>query len=143
MGGYIGRIIYIDLNSGNIEVKPLDSDFAREYIGGLGFGTRIYFNLIKNKPDFNALSADNPFILMTGPLTGIRMNAVARWTVCSKSPLTGLWGECDIGGFFGAELKFAGYDGIVITGEADRPTYIYIDNDTVETEVLGHGCIHR
>jgi len=132
MGGYVGRIIYIDLNSGNIEVKPLDSDFAREYIGGLGFGTRIYFDLIKNKPDFNALSADNPFILMTGPLTGIRMNAVARWTVCSKSPLTGLWGECNIGGFFGAELKFAGYDGIVITGEADRPTYIYIDNDTVE-----------
>jgi aldehyde:ferredoxin oxidoreductase len=60
------------------------------------------------------------------------MNAVARWTVCSKSPLTGLWGECNIGGFFGAELKFAGYDGIVITGEADKPTYIYIDNDIAE-----------
>jgi len=132
MGGHTGSILYIDLTSGTREVRPLDLAFAREYIGGLGFGTKIFLDLIKDSPGFDPLSADNPFILMTGPLTGIRMNAVARWTVCSKSPLTGLWGECNIGGFFGAELKFAGYDGIVITGKADKPTYIYIDNDTVE-----------
>jgi len=132
MGGYAGKILYIDLTSGAIETRPLDLEFARKYIGGLGFGAKIYLDLIKDRPGFDSLSADNPFILMTGPLTGIRMNAVARWTVCSKSPLTGLWGECNIGGFFGAELKFAGYDGIVITGEADKPTYIYIDNNTVE-----------
>jgi len=71
-------------------------------------------------------------VLMTGPLTGVRMQAVARWTVCSKSPLTGLWGECNIGGFFGAELKFAGYDGIAITGEAEKPTHICIDDQKVE-----------
>ena len=132
MDGYAGKILYIDLSSGNIDVKPLDSDFAREYIGGLGLGSRIYLDLIKDKPDFDALSADNPFVLMTGPLTGIRMNAVARWTVAAKSPLTGLWGDSNIGGFFGAELKFAGYDGIVITGEADRPSYIYIDDNKIE-----------
>ena len=73
--------------------------FAREYIGGLGFGTKIYLDLIKGKPDFDPLSADNPFVVMTGPLTGMRTNAVARWTVGSKSPLTGLWGDCNIGGF--------------------------------------------
>jgi aldehyde:ferredoxin oxidoreductase len=132
MVGYAGKILYIDLTFRTIETKPLDLEFARKYIGGLGFGTKIYLDLIKDRPGFDSLSADNPFILMTGPLTGIRMNAVARWTVCSKSPLTGLWGECNIGGFFGAELKFAGYDGIVITGEADKPTYIYIDNNTIE-----------
>jgi aldehyde:ferredoxin oxidoreductase len=132
MGGYAGKILYIDLTSRTIDTKPLDLEFARKYIGGLGFGAKIYLDLIKDRPGFDSLSADNPFILMTGPLTGIRMNAVARWTVCSKSPLTGLWGECNIGGFFGAELKFAGYDGIVITGEAEKPIYIYIDNDTVE-----------
>jgi aldehyde:ferredoxin oxidoreductase len=132
MGGYAGKILYIDLTSGGIQAEPLDLNFARQYIGGLGFGTRIYLDLIKDKPEFDALSATNPFVLMTGPLTGMRIHAVARWTVGSKSPLTGLWGESNIGGYFGAELKFAGYDGIVITGEADRPTYLYIENDTVE-----------
>ena len=132
MGGYAGCILFVDLTSGNIEKRPLDSGFARTYIGGLGFGTKIYFDLIKEKPDFDALSADNPFVLMTGPLTGMRTNAVARWTVGAKSPLTGLWGDCNVGGFFGAELKFAGYDGIVITGAADRPVYICIEDTQVE-----------
>jgi aldehyde:ferredoxin oxidoreductase len=132
MGGYAGRILTIDLTSGHVEAKPLDMEFAREYIGGLGFGTKIYLDLIKGKPAFDALSADNPFVLMTGPLTGIRMNAVARWTVGSRSPLTGLWGDSNIGGYLGAELKFSGYDGIVITGGADKPVYIYIDNDRAE-----------
>ena len=131
MGGYAGKILYIDLTSGNIETKPLDLKFAREYIGGLGFSTRIYLDLIKDKPEFDALSADNPFVLMTGPLTGMKMDAVARWTLGTKSPLTGLWGDSNIGGYFGAELKFAGYDGMVVTGNADKPTCIYIDDDTV------------
>lgn len=132
MGGYAGAILHVDLTSGNVEADSLDLGFAREYIGGLGFGTKIYLDLIGERPRFDALSADNPFVLMAGPLTGIKMDAVPRWTVGSKSPLTGFWGECNIGGFFGAELKFAGYDGIVITGEACQPTYIYIDDDRVE-----------
>lgn len=132
MGGYAGKILYIDLTSSTVQARALDLEFARKYIGGLGFGAKIYLELIKEKPEFDAFSAENPFVLMAGPLTGIKMNAVARWTVGSKSPLTGLWGECNIGGFFGAELKFAGYDGIVITGEAYGPTYLYIENDTVE-----------
>ncbi|MCK5683670.1 aldehyde ferredoxin oxidoreductase, partial [bacterium] len=88
MDGYAGKILYVDLTSGNIETKPLDPDFARKYIGGLGFGTKIFLDLIKEKHDFDALSGDNPFVLMTGPLTGMKMSAVARWTVGAKSPLT-------------------------------------------------------
>jgi aldehyde:ferredoxin oxidoreductase len=132
MGGYAGQILYVDLSSGNIKKKPLDMQFARKHIGGLGFGTQIYLDLIKNDPVFDALSGTNPFVLMTGPLTGMKMNGVARWTVCSKSPLTGFWGDSNIGGFFGAYLKFAGYDGIVITGKAKTPSYLFINNDTVE-----------
>jgi aldehyde:ferredoxin oxidoreductase len=132
MGGYAGRLLYIDLTSSTIEARALDLNFARQYIGGLGFGTRIYLDLIKNKPEFDALSAGNPFVLATGPLTGMRIHATARWTVGSKSPLTGLWGESNIGGYFGAHLKFAGYNGIVITGKADTPAYISIEDDTVE-----------
>jgi aldehyde:ferredoxin oxidoreductase len=132
MNGYAEKIIYINLDNEDISLKPLDLDFAREYIGGLGFSSKIYFDLIKNNPDFDAFSSENPFIIMTGPLTGIKLNAVARWTVCSKSPLTGSFGDSNIGGFFGAELKFAGYDGIVITGKSEKPSYIYIDDDIIE-----------
>jgi aldehyde:ferredoxin oxidoreductase len=131
MFGYAGSILHVDLTSGTTRV-PLDARFARENVGGLGFGTTIYLDLIGQNPDVPALSPDNPLVLMTGPLTGIKMDGVARWTVGSRSPLTGFWGECNVGGFFGAELKFAGYDGIVITGGAGSPVYIYIDDDTVE-----------
>lgn len=132
MGGYAGKILYIDLSSKSIKSKSLDKEFARKYIGGLGISIKLYFDLIKENPNFDPFSSDNPFIIMTGPLTGIKMNGVARWTICSKSPLTGLLGDANVGGFFGAELKFAGYDGIVITGQANKPSYIYIDNNTVE-----------
>jgi len=132
MGGYAGKILYVDLTSGRTEAKPLEPAFAREYIGGLGFGTRIFLDLIKKNPEFEALSGDNPFVLMTGPLTGMHMNGVARWTVGAKSPLTGLWGDANVGGFFGAKLKLAGYDGIVITGASAEPVYLYINDDRVE-----------
>ena len=132
MGGYAGKILYVDLSSKKIETKPLDMDFARRNIGGLGFGADIYLDLIKEDCSFDPLSPDNPFIIMTGPLTGLNINAAARWTVCSRSPLTGFWGDSNIGGFFGAELKFSGYDGIVIKGGAKTPVYLYIDDDTVE-----------
>ncbi len=132
MGGYAGQILYIDLSSGRIEKKPLDMNFARKYIGGLGFGTQIYLDLIKDNPEFDALSENNPFVLMTGPLTGLKMDGVARWAVGTKSPLTGFWGDANVGGYFGARLKFAGYDGIVITGKAEKPSYIFINDDVVE-----------
>jgi aldehyde:ferredoxin oxidoreductase len=132
MDGYAGNLLYVDLTSGQIRIKPLDKAFARENIGGLGFGTSIFMDLIRDKPQFEALSPDNPFLLMTGPLTGCGLNATARWAVCSKSPLTGFWGDANVGGYFGARLKFAGYDGIVITGAADHPVYLYINGRQVE-----------
>lgn len=132
MGGYAGKILYVDLTIGEIQKKTLDPGFAKENIGGLGFGTRIFLDLIQEKPDFHALSPDNPFVLMTGPLTGTQMNGTARWTVCAKSPLTGFWGDANVGGHFGAALKFAGYDGIVITGASDHPVFLCIKDDRVE-----------
>ena len=134
MYGYAGKILYIDLTHKHIEEKKLDNGFARQYIGGLGFGTRIYLDLIKDNPEVEAMSPENPFVLMTGPLTGTKINAAARWTVCSRSPLTGFWGEANVGGYFGAELKFAGYDGIVITGAAAEPNYIRIEDGQVSLE---------
>lgn len=130
--GYAGSILYIDLSTGNVEVKPLDMQFAREHIGGLGFASKLFLDLIKEYTRVEAYSPENPFLIMTGPLTGLKLNGVARWCVCSRSPLTGLLGSCNVGGFFGAHLKFAGYDGIVITGKSDSPVYIYIDDKKVE-----------
>ncbi|MCP4680375.1 MAG: aldehyde ferredoxin oxidoreductase family protein [Deltaproteobacteria bacterium] len=132
MGGFAGMILYVDLTSGRSEARPLQADFAREYMGGLGFGAKIYLDLIKNNQHFDALSPDNPFVLMTGPLTGFRVSGTARWCVGCKSPLTGYWGDANAGGFFGARLKFAGYDGIVITGASDKPVYLFIDDGKVE-----------
>ena len=132
MGGYAGQLLYIDLTSGSVEKKPLDMDLARDFIGGLGFGTRIYLDMIKDNPEVAALAPENPFVIMTGPVTGLKMDGAARWTVGTRSPQTGFWGDANVGGFFGAHLKFAGYDGIVLTGKAQAPSYIYIDDDTVE-----------
>ena len=132
MGGYAGQILYVDLSAGRIEKKPLDMAFARKHIGGLGIGAQIYFDLIKDHPEIDALDEANPFVLMTGPITGFKLDGVARWAVGTKSPQTGFWGDSNIGGFFGARLKFAGYDGLVITGKADKPCYLFINNDTVE-----------
>jgi aldehyde:ferredoxin oxidoreductase len=130
--GYAGSILNVDLGTGAVRSKFLDMDFAREYIGGLGFASRIYLDLIKANPPVDAYSPENPFVIMTGPVTGMKLNGAARWCVCSRSPLTGLLGSCNVGGFFGAHLKFAGYDGIVITGKASSPVYIFIDDETVE-----------
>jgi aldehyde:ferredoxin oxidoreductase len=77
-----GTILYVGRTNRNILKKPLDTDFARENIGGLGFGIRFFLDLIHGKPDFDALSPDNPFVLMTGPLTGMMMNGVASWLNC-------------------------------------------------------------
>lgn len=141
LGGYAGAILHVDLTSGETHASPLDPEFARRHLGGSGFGARLFLDeLLAQRgtaavtagdlPD--ALSADNPCVVMTGPLTGASMHAVARWTVGARSPLTGIWGEANVGGFFGAELKAAGYDGLVITGAAPRPTYLAIDDGRVE-----------
>jgi aldehyde:ferredoxin oxidoreductase len=131
-GGYAGRILLVDLSTGTIRIHQLDENWARTHIGGLGFGARIYLDLIKSGSSFDALSPQNPFIIMTGPLTGMRMHAAARWTVASKSPLTNYWGDANIGGYFGARLKFSGYDGIILTGAASVPVYLHIDDGRVE-----------
>ena len=140
-GGYAGAILHVDLTSGETHASPLDPEFTRRHLGGSGFGARLFLDELLTQrsaaavaagdlPD--ALHADNPCVLMTGPLTGASMHAVARWTVGARSPLTGIWGEANVGGYFGAELKAAGYDGLVITGAAARPTYLSIDDGRME-----------
>ncbi len=136
-GGYAGRVLHIDLTTGRHTEAPLDPEVARDYLGGGGIGGRLYLDLIEEaiaegaSPP-NALSPKNPIVIMTGPLTGVKVDAVARWTMSSRSPLTGFWGDANVGGHFGAELKSAGYDGIVVTGAAATPVLIDVQDGAVE-----------
>jgi aldehyde:ferredoxin oxidoreductase len=104
----------------------------RGYLGGVGLGARAYLDLVGGPPMPDPLSPENPVVLMTCPLTGIKADAVARWVMCSRSPLTGCWADSNVGGHFGAALKSAGYDGVVITGAASSPVQVWITDDAVE-----------
>jgi len=130
-GGYMGRVLHIDLTTGRHEAHPLDPGMAKDYLGGSGTGARLYLDLIKGGSPPDPLSPDNPVVIMTGPLTGVKADAVARWTMSSRSPLTGFWTDANVGGHFGAQLKSAGYDGLVLAGKAPSPVYVTIDDDAV------------
>ncbi len=134
--GYTGKILKVDLTSDRITDIPLNEDHARIYIGGSGYASQLLYDMMDFEDD--PLSPSNILLFMTGPLTGTLAPCSGRHVVCSRSPLTGFWGESNSGGFFGAELKFAGYDGVIITGKANAPSMIVILDD----EVFIHPATH-
>ncbi len=138
MRGYHGRLLAVDLDRGTVEPVSLSEGYLRQYVGGSGLAARLYLDHIKEgtlRPD--PLGGDNPFFVMTGPLTGTGVPAASRFTVAARSPLTGLWGEANVGGFFGPALKGAGYDGIVVTGKSPRPVYLVVEGGRASLEDAG------
>lgn len=135
-GGYTGKLLYIDLTRKESEIRPLNEIYTKKYIGGSGLACRIIYDMVDRYTD--PLSPNNPLIFMTGPLTGTSAPSSSKYSVCAKSPLTRIWGESSAGGFFGPRLKWAGFDGIVITGRAPKYEYIFIHNDTVEFHDAHH-----
>ncbi len=136
LGGYAGRYLRVDLSSGKVWVKETPKELIRNYLGGLGFAVKILWDEVDEHTD--PLGPDNRLVISTGPLTGTMFPAAGRYQVNAKSPLTGIWGHANAGGFFGPELKFAGYDFIVIQGRAERPVYLVIDDDLVELRDASH-----
>lgn len=132
MAAYCGKILRINLTSGSVEVQPLDMALARKFIGGRGLGTRYLHNEID--PGIDALGPDNKIIFATGPLTGTHAPTAGRYMVVTKSPLSGTVASSNSGGFWGAELKRAGFDMIVVEGKADRPCSIAIRDSEVRIE---------
>ncbi len=133
MNGYAARLLHVDLTAGQMRVIALDAAHARNYIGASGLGARLFFDLTLARRVVPApLGPDNPLLVMTGPLQGTSLPGSGRFVVCARSPLSGLWGESNCGGDFGPVLKFAGFDGIVITGTAKRPTTLWIENGEAE-----------
>ncbi len=127
--GYSGRILYVDLTTKEFWTKELAVDYVRPVIGGAGLGIRILMDEVNPKVD--PLSPENKLIFAVGPLTGSAVPCTSRMAVVSKSPLTGAVGMSLSGGYFPAELKFAGYDALVISGRAEEPVYIWINDDRV------------
>jgi aldehyde:ferredoxin oxidoreductase len=132
MYGWVGTVLWVNLSSGKTVKQPLDPKIAHDFLGGRGFNSKILFENINTNLD--PLSPENVLCLGVGPLTGTATPNNGRIEVSTLSPLSGILGDGNAGGFFPAALKFAGYDQIVITGRADKPKYLLIDNDRVELE---------
>jgi aldehyde:ferredoxin oxidoreductase len=128
--GYTGKILNVDLTAAAISEIELDRSLAQEYMGGKGFGAKILYDQLPPKCD--PLSADNILVFATGPLTGTFAPSSGRFEVCTKSPATGLWLDSNCGGYFGPELKFAGYDMVIIRGKAAKPVLLVIDDNQFE-----------
>jgi aldehyde:ferredoxin oxidoreductase len=128
--GYAGKILRINLNTKNFVVEPLKKELIKLFVGGRGFGIKILWDELPAGID--PLSPENKLVFSVGPLTGTRVQSASRWVAQFKSPLTGIYCRSVGGGYFGAELKFAGYDAIIVEGQAEKPTYVWINDDNVE-----------
>jgi aldehyde:ferredoxin oxidoreductase len=131
-----GRILSVDLSNGNLRQEQVDSTIVEAFVGGSGLAARLLWEEIT--VDLDPLSPKNPLLFITGPLTGSAGPANGRFSVCSRSPATGIWGESNCGGFWGAELRFAGFDGLLITGRASAPVYLWIHNGKAELRDATH-----
>ncbi len=130
------RLLVVDLTSGKTGTRIVDPAYTRQYIGGSGLAVRLLWDSLSASHD--PLDPASPLLWSTGPLTGTSGPTTGRFSICARSPQTGLWGESNIGGFVGPELRFAGIDGVLITGRAARPVYLWIHNGQVEIRDASH-----
>jgi aldehyde:ferredoxin oxidoreductase len=129
--GYAGRILRVDLGTGKTRVEPLSLEDAKKYIGGIGLGMRLW--LANSKQGVDPFSPDNPLVLALGPMSGTMFPTAGNGhAFVSKSPATFGVGEAVAHGTFGAEMKRAGYDGVIFTGKSEKPVYLWIDDDSVQ-----------
>ncbi|MCF8009109.1 MAG: aldehyde ferredoxin oxidoreductase family protein [Halanaerobiales bacterium] len=130
MKGVNGKILKIDLSNQEYSIDRHGENFYRKYVGGRGFA--LYYMHKELAPNIDPFSPDNILVFATSIIVGAPGPAIPRLVVCSKSPLTGGFGESEAGGFWAPELKNAGYDAVVIKGKADKPVYLWIKNGKVE-----------
>ncbi|MDP2718368.1 MAG: aldehyde ferredoxin oxidoreductase family protein [Dehalococcoidia bacterium] len=137
MFGWMGSVLEIDLSSGKIIKNSLDVSFARKWLGGEGFGSKYLWDHVG--PEIkDGLDPGNVLIYTAGPLTGTLAPSSGRLEIVTKSPITGIFGDTNSGGHFAPEFKRAGYDAIIIKGQAEKPVYIWINDDEVEIRDARH-----
>ena len=135
-GGYGGTIIQVDLEKKEISKESLDPQLVKSFIGGRGINSWLLYQHVL--PEESPFHPRNPLIFGAGPLTGTMLPAASRFTVTARSPLTYGQGDANAGGFFGPELKFAGYDHIIFKGKSPQPVYLFIENERVELRDARH-----
>jgi aldehyde:ferredoxin oxidoreductase len=135
-GGYAGQILYVNLTDGSIQKKTLERDFARQYIGGRGFSSRILRDELT--PGIDPFSPGNIIVLAAGPLNGTPTPSASRLTVAAKSPLTGALGDANSGGYWAPELKYSGFDAIVLKGVSPEPVYLWVEDGKAELRKGAH-----
>ncbi len=134
--GWTRKILRVDLTAGTCKSEPLNMKWADEYLGSRGLATKYLFEEIDPKVD--ALAPGNKLIMATGPLTGTMASTGGRYTVVTKGPLTGAIACSNSGGFFGAEMKCAGWDMIIFEGKSPKPVYLWLENDKAELRDAAH-----
>ena len=128
--GWQKQILRVDLTNGATEIEPLNMDWAEAYIGERGLGSKYLMESMD--PTTDPLGPDNVLIFATGPLTGTMASTSGRYAVITKGPLTNAIACSNSGGKFGAEIKFAGYDLLLIQGRSDKPVYLHIEDDKIQ-----------
>jgi aldehyde:ferredoxin oxidoreductase len=134
--GYAGKILHVDLSNGQTTIEQPTEEFYKTYLGGSAMGTYYLFKQTPARAD--PLSPENTLAFMLSPTTGVSISGQSRMNVTAKSPETGLIGDSQVGGFFPAELKFAGFDGIVFTGKSARPVYLWVHDGEAEIRDASH-----
>src|SRR5688572_1279244 len=129
-------ILKIDLTTGETEEYQIPKQWEKDFLGGASLAARILYVSLRHELD--PLSPEAPLLFMTGPMTGTSGPTTGRFVVCGKGPATGLWAESNVGGFWGTELRGAGYDGLWVTGRAERPVYLWLNGSKLETHAAQH-----
>ena len=127
---YAGRYLRINLTTGEHRIEAIDEADVKTYLLGSGYAAKLFYAELD--PAVDALDRRAALYVFNGLLSGTFAPTGCRSSFCGRSPLTGIWNEANLGGHWGAELRFAGYDGVVITGRAERPVYLYLNGDRVE-----------
>ncbi len=136
MYGCAGKILRVNLTVGKISSETLEEGVARKFLGGRGLGAKILFEEVK--PGIEPLGPENKLVFAVGPVTGAPFAGNSGWAVMAKSPLTGLWGEAHAQGYFATEMKYAGYDAIIIEGKAEKPVYLWVHDGEAELRTATH-----
>lgn len=137
MFAWVGKILHIDLSDQKIWEEPFPVELGKKFLGARGINAKLLWDMIK-EPGIDPLSTENPLIFGTGTLTGTSAPCSGRTTITCKGPATNLYLKTNMGGHWGAELKFAGYDHLVIHGSSEKPVYVLIKDDEVEIKDASH-----
>jgi len=129
MKGNTGKVIHVDLTRGSHRVETVPEAYYRKYIGGSGLAAKLFWE--RGCFDIDPLSPESMLIFMNGPFAGLKLSGASRNSVAGCSPLTGHWGDSSCGGYFAPELRYAGYDGLIVTGKAAGPVCLFIRDDEV------------